>query len=159
MPSYFPRFRIAEEEKDGPLFKHLVPSCLRKQDKEPEIDSSLRSALRQKSIQNMMMRVASRRNSKSRDARLKMKVLKATKSLYMKVIGMASAIYAVAVFGLALILYTAPIALRSQTMYGLQVSIAVQHSIFFLCALFIWNGASLQSYFDAMIGERALIYF
>ena len=99
----------------------------------------------------MMAVSAASRRSKTQAALLKLKVLKSTMGMYTKLITMACTVYAIGVFGLELILSTTAVPLRNETMYGLETSIVVLHSIFFVFVFFLWNGASLQSYFDAVV--------
>ena len=144
------RIRCAEEVNNESLFKHFLRPVVRKRNKEHD-KSSLRSARRQESVQNMMARSAASRKSKTQAALLKFEVLKATRMMYTKLITMACTFYAITVFGVVLILSTTPVPLSRQTIYGVEISIVVLHSIFLASVFVLWNGVSLQSYFDAVV--------
>eukprot|EP00984_Skeletonema_dohrnii_P017190 scaffold7773_cov88-Skeletonema_dohrnii-CCMP3373.AAC.1 len=144
----------AQEDKNGSLVSHLVlalkgfMSSNQHRDVDEALEAksaaNLKSHTRRQSIQSSLNEGVHSEHRPSfldrhrNKAALKIETFKATAAI-------------VTVFSLNLSWNLTTADVSSEMLHVLEILTVLLHAIFFLCSFFIWNGASLQSYFDAAI--------
>jgi len=157
----------AQEDKNGSLVSHLLlalkgfMSSNQHRDVDEALEAksaaNLKSHTRRLSIQSSLNALNLDENNPSfldrhrNKAALKIATFKATNSMYGRTILAFFTFYSVTTFSLNLSWNLTTADVSSEMLHVLEIMTVLLHAIFFLCSFFIWNGASLQSYFDAAI--------